>query len=606
MQIVSVRLVNYRCFKDSGEVNLSKFSVLIGRNDGGKSSFLKAIDKTLNRDSNFESDDCWFEVLDGEQTRSETLEVYIRLTTKDGANCHIRSVYSRNESSTIRELESQIVDDVELNKDFEKLKKAELQELCTKFNLDFKNTDTNPTLVGFLNTYRDTLPKKSGWVELPATLISLLPRVNLYASVDETGPDKAIMDNLNKYFKNDLLSGHQRALETVREKVEKDLNSHAKSTMLPALSAHCNIVQDVSVELDETSFTGLKIGRVLITQPDGKIIDWDRIGSGKKREMALGIFRWEHEMLVDQIEDDSKETPPTVVLFDEPDVNLDYAAQRLVNQLLQELANKYPQTQVVVATHAINIIDSVPLQSLNFFESTFSPWRFKFGSEDESQLETIRQALGLSNSSLFNEKLIVVVEGSTEMSAIPSLYQFVIGQMLLLSGIYLINGLDKEQALKLATLLRKGNKEVILLLDSDCIDSKNKDTKKLGLALSDPHTEEEIKAIQAKHSLKLNEELFFLGEMEFEDLFGDEIWCEMLKKHFPVMPEQSEWATTDIENLRSDGKFSGAMIDLIDQKCSCRPGKPEIGRRIADACISLNAVPESITLVLKHMSSKLS
>src|SRR5690606_16877694 len=141
-----------------------------------------------------------------------------------------------------------------------------------------------------------TLPKKPGWVELPANIATLLPRVNLYASVEETGPDKAITDNLNKYFKNDLLGEHQNALTDVRKKVETDLNAHAKSTMLQALSTHCKIVKDVSIELDDTSFTGLKVKRVLITQPDGKTIDWDRIGSGKKREMALGIFRWQHDM----------------------------------------------------------------------------------------------------------------------------------------------------------------------------------------------------------------------------------------------------------------------------------------------------------------------
>ena len=121
MQIVSVRLVNYRCFKDSGEVNLSKFSVLIGRNDGGKSSFLKAIDKTLNRDSYFEPDDCWFEVVDGEEKRETELQVYIRLKTSEGGQYHVRTTYSRTKDSIVWHSESEVVEHEDLNQDFGQL-----------------------------------------------------------------------------------------------------------------------------------------------------------------------------------------------------------------------------------------------------------------------------------------------------------------------------------------------------------------------------------------------------------------------------------------------------------------------------------------------------
>lgn len=600
MQIVSVRLVNYRCFKDSGEVNLSKFSVLIGRNDGGKSSFLKAIDKTLNRDSNFEPDDCWFEVVDGEEKRETELQVYIRLKTSEGGQYHVRTTYSRTKDSIVWHLESEVVEHEDLNQDFVQLSLDTLKSLCTKYSIapegpqNRKNTFTDALIA-----HRATLPKKPGWVELPANIATSLPRVNLYASVEETGPDKAITDNLNKYFKNDLLGEHQNALTDVRKKVETDLNAHAKSTMLQALSTHCKIVTDVSIELDDTSFTGLKVKRVLITQPDGKTIDWDRIGSGKKREMALGIFRWQHDMLVDQIEDDSTETLPTLVLFDEPDVNLDYAAQRLVNQLLQELAEKHPQTQVVVATHAVNIIDSVSLNSICFFDNhQYQPWRFEFGVEEDEQLEKIRQVLGLSNSSLFNENLIVVVEGPTELAVIPPLYQHIIGKMLILSGVYLINGLDYGQAIKLGTLLRKSDKQVIVILDNDA-----KRDKKLFPTSADKNLEAEI---QQRHSLRLNEDLFFIGTVEFEDIFDDTVWYTTMIQHYPVADGNGSWEVTDIGKLRDGNKFSEGIQNLIEQRCLWRPGKPEIGQCIAEVARELNMIPETLVSILKHIETKAS
>ncbi|MBK8034715.1 MAG: AAA family ATPase [Chloroflexi bacterium] len=599
MQITSVRLVNYRCFRDSGEVNLSKFSVLIGRNDGGKSSFLKAIDKALNQDGTFEADDCWFEVVNGEQQRSETLEVYIKFETRNFDKFHVRTTYSRIDNVILRHLEAQIVDEPDLNRDFTQLKKTELQGLCSRFDIEFKTSDTNPTLIAELKNYRDRLPKRDGWIQLPNEVASSLPKVNLYASVEETGPDKVITDNLNKYFRNELLDGHQKALTHVREEVETALNAHAKNTMLPALSTHCNIVQAVSIKLDESSFTALKVSKVLITQPDGKEIDWARIGSGKKREMALGIFRWEHEMLIDQIEDQTSEPTPTVVLFDEPDVNLDYAAQRLVNELLQDLAGKYPTTQVIVATHAVNIIDSVSVDCIRFFDNAeYRPWRFEYPVEENEQLERIRQSIGLSNSALFNENLIVVVEGPTEMAAIPRLYQHVTGKMLILSGVYLINGLDCEQALKLGTLLRKSGKKVIVLLDND-----TKQRKKLFLHCEDADFKVNV---QHQYSLKVDDDLFFVGSVEFEDTFDDTVWHQMLTSRFPVLAENASWVTDDIGSLRNGGKFSEGIQNLIEQKCLWKPGKPEIGQYIAEVAIQLEAIPESLKLILKHIEAKTS
>ena len=608
MRIISVRLVNYRCFKDSGEVPINKFSVLIGKNDGGKTSFLQAIEKVLNHDVSFEPADCWFEVVEGESKVADQLEVYIKLQsegeTGEVIQYHIRTIY--NHDSTIWQLEDKLVDNLKLDEDFQGGTVKVLKEICDEFNLEYKSNDSTPNLIEILTAHRDTLPKTDGWRELPSDVKDNLPSVYMYASIEEAGPEKAIESTLDKFFKSDLLTSHQESLSSIRQKVEQDLNGHAKATMLNALKQHCSIVEDISIELDESSFTRPKFKPIKITQPDGKTIDWNRIGAGKKREMALGLFRWENNMLIEQLEDETEDNDPNIILFDEPDINLDYSAQRTVNQLLQDPA-KYPQTQVVVATHAVNIIDSVPLSSLNFFDANYAPWRFEFDEESDSQLEMMRQTLGLSNSSLFNENLIVIVEGDTEVFALPPLFRKQTDQMMLLSGIYLINGRDKTRALNLAKLLRKGKKNVMLLLDSDCIDSKNRDSKKMRLNLSDPPSDAEKREIRAQHYLNIDDnELFFLGHMEFEDMFSNVVWCEMLKANCPVMIGHPDWEPENIEDLRGADKFSEAIVSLIEERCSWKPSKPELGQYIANTCIQLNEIPSKLIEIFNHMFSKLS
>ncbi|HEY4754763.1 MAG TPA: AAA family ATPase, partial [Ignavibacteriaceae bacterium] len=48
MELKSLRLINFQCFKDSGEIPIHKMTIFIGENDSGKTAILKAIDFFLN------------------------------------------------------------------------------------------------------------------------------------------------------------------------------------------------------------------------------------------------------------------------------------------------------------------------------------------------------------------------------------------------------------------------------------------------------------------------------------------------------------------------------------------------------------------------------
>jgi predicted ATP-dependent endonuclease of OLD family len=43
MKLVAAQVTNYRCIEDSGEFNLNQVTCLVGKNESGKTSLLKAL-----------------------------------------------------------------------------------------------------------------------------------------------------------------------------------------------------------------------------------------------------------------------------------------------------------------------------------------------------------------------------------------------------------------------------------------------------------------------------------------------------------------------------------------------------------------------------------
>ncbi|CAN1211333.1 hypothetical protein TUMEXPCC7403_14120 [Tumidithrix helvetica PCC 7403] len=593
MKLSSVRLINFRCFQDSGEIPFQKFSILIGKNDGGKSSLLYAIQKTLDLKDTFSQEDCrWLDSEDDQAKRVDELEVRIRLVDRDDNKYHIRAVYS-SDGTIKRQLEDECVGDESLDDDFESLNLNALKELCQLYSLDPQGAKSQKiTFTTALTNHRNSLPKSLGWRALPLEVSKRFPKIHLYQTISNIEPDKVIKSTLESHFKENLLNSHKESILSITTTAQEKLNEQAVNQLLPALKEHCTTVKNISVEIGENSFSNLTVSEVKITQENGRPIDWSRIGSGKKREMSLGIFRWQQTMLTDNLsatESTDDEQTSILALFDEPDVNLDYQAQHLVSHLLQKLAD-FNACQVLVATHSLNLMDTLPIHSLTFFDTPpIVPWRFEDGNAETETIERVLTSLGVRNSALFNERLMLVFEGQTEINVFDILYASVTGFSLRLSGIYAINGQDNKQALDLAKLLKKGNRRVVCVLDSDC--RQNPALKLDGDAV----------AIKQKHSLILGEELFFLGSVELEDLFDDSLWVSVLNCNHPQIVEGQQWKTEDIAPIRGDKKFSKEIEKLVEEKSSGPISKPELGTALAKEAVSKKLIPQKIVGLIEDI-----
>ena len=72
----------------------------------------------------------------------------------------------------------------------------------------------------------------------------------------------------------------------------------------------------------------------------------------------------------------------TILAFDEPDLHLDYEAQKRIYEVIEQYVNK--GIQVIVATHSINLINRVSLECINCYS--------KQSSQLESKIECFTPA----------------------------------------------------------------------------------------------------------------------------------------------------------------------------------------------------------------------
>lgn len=187
--------------------------------------------------------------------------------------------------------------------------------------------------------------------------------------------------------------------------------------------------------------------------------------------------------------------------------------------------------------------------------------------------DSILIGIGLDNGTMFHERCFLIVEGATEMHALPQIFRLLYGQSMQSAGIKLINGENNIGVRSFSKFLNTYGRKVVFLLDNDCNTgpSRNLFTKESLL----------------RDGFDIDKQVFFLGSQEFEDSFSDSVLAMVGNKLFPK--ESGTWTEEEIQSLRTSGKkFSNELQFMF------RTSKPSIGYGIGQALNDVNQIPEII------------
>lgn len=411
MKLESLRLKNFRGFKEEAVIPISNITALIGKNDAGKSSILEALEIFFNNSLvTCERDDlnkftdqidmeisCTFSELPEELIIDATVNTSLEdeyLLNSEG-NLEIKKAFSATAAKP-REKIYIICNhpNAENANDLLSLKRTELRARATELHIDADNYNANVSSSirraiwgSFENlevNQTELLIDKEGTKEIYDSLSKHLPIFALFQSDRKSiDDDKEVADPM-KIAVQQALKEVEDDLESIKNKVKDEAIETANRTleklqeMFPDLSS-----QLVPEFKSEPKFDSLF--KLTIKSEDD--IPLNKRGSGVRRLILLNFFRAEAER-------NKTDTGRNKIIyaFEEPETSQHPDHQEMLIRAFLDLANS-GNTQVLLTTHTPALASLLPLDSLRYIENDDNTRSVYYGSEEV--FEQVVNALGI-------------------------------------------------------------------------------------------------------------------------------------------------------------------------------------------------------------------
>jgi predicted ATP-dependent endonuclease of OLD family len=612
IKLTSIRLRNFCCFADSGEIPIHDMTIFIGENDCGKTSILKAIGVFYKIVPMGPENFC--KVNDVCQTACE-IELTFTLEVGDVADEYkqyiindelkIKRAFTNTEEGITDEYiaRQQRFEQEQLNQ-VNILKMADLKALCTSFNLTYESVDqAKQELTKYLSQNFSTLPKTTSYSKVDWTKIApLIPSFEIYDSSNYGRPQdlvaKTLMEVYRGYF-YELADGAEKlkpTFATNQQEIRDNLNRKIEENLKTKIQGINKKVRKVTGRFSIDFGRGFQLETLLIDFGHGEN-PLNNIGEGSKKRLFLAINEWDKEIRLGQA------TKKRIIRgYDEPDASLHYSAQKeMFYSLKARSEDPNDKLQVVICTHSIAMVDRAPAAIINYTEQNsigLSSVSYLKGNEDSEVkefLDSISEISGIKNSSLFFERCFLIVEGDSEDNFLPKAYQKTTGHTLSEDGIVLINLRGNSAWQPFLKLLSKNKANAtVLMLDTDV---QNDRSRKV--------TPGKLTEIGFQGTF-LTTNTFLIGTKEFEDVFSDEVICRCLNKYWKK-DANKQWTVAEISALRTQQKFSEALENFVNNYRTNNPvtfesfGKAEFGRKMAEE-ITVNefsAIPPFRSMIEK-------
>lgn len=604
MYLTGLSLTNFRCFERIELDALDRLAVLVGENDAGKSVILEAITVLVGAaacgDDHFRRDP--------EGAKADEMEVAgtFQLEAHDTVPEEFRVGSAPGElrlrrrwAGGVAEVHAWVVgfDDA----DYDDFNGAERQkELLRRLEVvpAPKEVERREQLAKLVEdgVLRRTTPREVKLTSF-APLMPCMPRIERIASNEYRSPDAMIQRTLQAAAASvmtpvDAATGQpkeRRALAAMRGAIIKRLNAEIVQAKDVLQRVHPQL-RDLRVE-PNIDFTRA----VTTTTLTVNIGDGDRLlssfGEGTKKRMWMGLMEWEQRAAKANV------AGSVIRLYDEPDVNLHYNAQRQLFATVAGLACDVTlRTQCFVCTHAVTLIDRAPCEAVNLIhvepDGTRRLQRIGKGSDAEVMafFNEVGRAVGLSNTVLLYERGFLLVEGDSEEVSLPILYRVLFGRLLAEDGIVIVN-LHTCGAWHsvMEVMLRNRIPLTHMLLDADCKEPGSS-ARITASALEELGCQPDF----------IEQQVSFIGEKEFEDAFADAVIAEALDAEYPRLDSASwlERVAAIKVHARNGGKFSAELHQAVRRECVPErrrdATKPNIAAAVARCCKSEDDIPASL------------
>lgn len=571
LRLAEIAVRRFRCLYDIGPLPIQEsVTVVAGQNDGGKTTLLDAIGFLLggkpldDNDLSHHADEGLAVEVEGTFYALDDLEGHSPITIR-----------ARMDTGARRVAETLALVHPTLGANPEDMSMVELKEAAVKALTTIPGGSSKAPYIEALRTWLDEQPEsdlESVWTPIARGLELRLPKLQVFSSATAIDPVHSIQQVVRTTSQS-LIQSEKYSVRL--SDIEADLVGELRERLAfieERIRNHCADLDSVSIE-PTLDFSRAQPSTSVEFIRNNMPVDYSKVGEGRQRKTTLAVYEANSDALreVDQ-------STTYILIYDEPDSHLDYTSQKRVSRVLEAQAS-LDHVQVIVATHSKNLIDTVPLEavlSLRLNDQLQTEAMNLAQPDHESEIEfqsELYASLGFSNSTFLDEKIFLVLEGATEMLAVPILFPLVSDKSLVASGVQMVSlegsGATKEFVKRLRTAWHK---TVIVLIDSDSRSKYNDFLTSAGL----------VEGV----------DLFYVGTKEFEDSFPNETWLKTLERDYAVAEGEKPWDLSIFEGVRNSLKFSRALREYVERRtCTDRPSKAELGRSVAITCKAENHIP---------------
>lgn len=456
MRITRVRIHNYRSLK-AVDVNLEDYTSLIGRNDSGKSSFLRALLLLFDPESECSDDDvckidpdtgaadCYVEAtLDGPDLEDgKPSSISIRRHLSEKARWEVLGNVPKLD--VFRDMQAGTLTKGVYDKDdaITETIRSEVGELPGgKVPIDFwKSAYDRLNHAGYVEHI-------DGWsyldpAELPKIAKPIMLQADVRAEDEITDRGQTIFAQLGGLLVQAAIQNHtglQNALSTLRNEITLicakdetgqwslgDIN-RLESVLQEELTAFDPAVT-VSTALTAPKVPPVSFG-ISVQVKDDWIDGLSNMGHGLRRSLVFAMLRTLGRLREVRSpsppENTDSQVPLHLFLIEEPELYLHPQAERQRMQELLTLATQ-PDTQVVLCTHSAFFVDLSHYKGILRFtrpdRKATSIHCWKGGDLDPTDKKTLDTTYHFdpSRAAMLFADLVILVEGQTEKVTVPPL-----------------------------------------------------------------------------------------------------------------------------------------------------------------------------------------
>lgn len=592
MLLETFSVTGFRSMENVGPIPLSRPTILTGRNDSGKTAALDALAFLLGDGSVKDGDFRGGSAEAPGQPIIVSADAVLDDADRDATGlpervCVRRSAH-RDSARALYEVQRMVPEDARL-RGLEYMSLTKLKETAAQLAVRPDGPATaKESFIRALSYVANGLPACMDWVQADDGLVGRLPKLLRLSGVDAADIHAQLLATLRFTYRRIL------AEDSFVERVA-ELQGATEAALAGEVDDLCHLIEqrcdgltDVSIS-PRVSFRDALSGVQVTAKRDGVLLDFDQVGTGRRRQVVQAIWEWSN----DQLASATDEGVSIVIAYDEPDTYLDYIRQRNLMDLVREQCRN-PRVRCIVATHSVQMIDQVPLENVVHLELREGSTILHRLPDDDTDADTasfvsqLAEELGLATSSVLFERCFLLVEGESEKAAFPRLFRLATGQRMQEAGVVLFESGGNSTVLKLVDHLRGMSKPVYVIVDKDSLHNQ---PKIFNLEVLENH------GVTTGH-------ISYIGNPnELEELFTDEQWAAAATTSWP-RTDSGPWKPQHFKALRGNGKFSDKLTSILTAESGQLVSKPRLVARLADNLSSRDGVPKDLLQAFDKLVAK--